>query len=193
MSRTRPWCSDREGSPGCPVSGAIERLGRSRVSWLAIRCDVRNQRRNCRSSSLPSIGSTSVVFSSGGTTSERDVSRTRTVVPGLANGGLPGLTPIPLAVAASDTTTPFAVAPEFGVKFGWRAGDSLHLTAGYSFLYWSQVVRPATLLDRNVNATTIPTAAAFSPINAAPFRPTATLNGESFWVHAVNIRLALAF
>jgi hypothetical protein len=88
-----------------------------------------------------------MAVSLGGTVSERDVSRTRTVVPGLANGGLLGLTPVPLAAAASDTTTPFAVAPEFGVKFGWRAGDSLHLTAGYSFLYWSRVRRAQEQFD----------------------------------------------
>lgn len=85
----------------------------------------------------------------GGTSSERDVTRTRVVVPGLTNGGLLGLTPVTvLNVAANDGQSDFAVAPEAGLKFGWRATDSLHLTAGYSFQYWSRVRRAQEHFDQ---------------------------------------------
>lgn len=84
----------------------------------------------------------------GGTTSERDVTRTRVVVPGLTNGGLLGLTPVTvLSVGARDAESEFAVAPEAGVKVGWRATDSLHVTAGYSFQYWSRVRRAQEQFD----------------------------------------------
>ncbi|QDU22004.1 BBP7 family outer membrane beta-barrel protein [Urbifossiella limnaea] len=84
----------------------------------------------------------------GTTTSERDVTRTRVVVPGLTNGGLAGLTPVTLVnVGARDQQSDFAVAPEFGLKFGWRAADALHLTAGYSFQYWSRVRRAQEHFD----------------------------------------------
>ncbi|HYH67180.1 MAG TPA: BBP7 family outer membrane beta-barrel protein, partial [Urbifossiella sp.] len=84
----------------------------------------------------------------GSTTSERDVTRTRVVVPGLANAGPLGLTPVTLrSVGAQDEGSEFAVAPEAGVKFGWRATDSLHVTAGYSFLYWSRVRRAQEHFD----------------------------------------------
>jgi len=85
----------------------------------------------------------------GSTISERDVTRTRVVVPGLTNAGPLGLTPVTLlSVGAQDDASEFAVAPEAGVKFGWRATDSLHVTAGYSFLYWSRVRRAQEHFDQ---------------------------------------------
>jgi hypothetical protein len=94
-----------------------------------------------------------MAVSLGGTVSERDQSRTRVLFPGATGLGVvaalgPPAAQLPLGtVAASDETTPFAVVPEFGVKLGWRAGNSLHLTAGYSFLYWSRVRRAQDQYD----------------------------------------------
>jgi hypothetical protein len=83
--------------------------------------------------------------------------------------------------------------PEVGLNVGFKIHQRVMLTAGYNFLFWSQVVRPADVIDRSVNATTIPTAAAFGTANGAPFRPLTNVNGESFWVHTLSIRLAVAF
>ena len=78
----------------------------------------------------------------GETVSERDQSHTRVVVPGVAAGGLAGLTPVTLVAAGGeDRTTHFAVAPDVSVKFGWQVVDHLNLTAGYSFVYLSHVRR----------------------------------------------------
>lgn len=95
-----------------------------------------------------------MAVSLGGTSSERDQTRTRVVVPGVAAAGLAGLTPVPLTVlASSDETSRFAVVPEFNVKFGWRATGALHLTAGYSFLYWSRVARAQEQYDLSATPT----------------------------------------
>ena len=71
----------------------------------------------------------------------------------------------------------------------WRRGveDKFH------YRFWSQVVRPADVIDRSVNPTTIPTAASFGTANTSPFRPATNVNGESFWVHSLSLRLAVAF
>jgi len=41
----------------------------------------------------------------------------------------------------------FAVAPEFGVTLGYRISPCTHVTAGYTFLYWSNVSRPEQIID----------------------------------------------
>lgn len=98
----------------------------------------------------------------GGTSSERDQSRTRMSFTG-TNGvtaavGLPAIQ-VPLGTTAfADEASGFAVVPEANVKVGWRAAEYLHLTAGYSFTYWSRVRRApeqydlsGTLADRTTD------------------------------------------
>ena len=45
----------------------------------------------------------------------------------------------------------FAVIPEFGATLGYDLTCRLKLTVGYTFLYWSQLVRPGDQVDTNVN------------------------------------------
>jgi hypothetical protein len=107
----------------------------------------------------------------------------------IASGGVLAL---PSNIGTQNQTL-FGFVPEVGFNFGLKLHNCVQLTAGYTFLYWSQVIRSSDLIDRTVNVTTIPTAQAFSPVNSAPFRPQVNMNGESFWVHSLNIRLAMAF
>ena len=45
------------------------------------------------------------------------------------------------------TATKFAAVPEFGLTLGWLACRNVWVTFGYSFIYWSDVVRPADAFD----------------------------------------------
>jgi hypothetical protein len=45
----------------------------------------------------------------------------------------------------------FSVIPEIGVTAGYQITERLRLTAGYTLLYWSQVVRPGDQIDLRVN------------------------------------------
>ncbi|HEX4608715.1 MAG TPA: BBP7 family outer membrane beta-barrel protein, partial [Urbifossiella sp.] len=86
---------------------------------------------------------------------------------------LAGLIPIPLQVTtASDRTTPFAVVPEFAMKFGWQVVDHINLTAGYSFMYWSRVRRAQDQYDLS---------------------PTPTDRTTDFWAQGVTLGLELRF
>lgn len=107
----------------------------------------------------------------------------------IASGGILALP----SNSGTNNVTLFGIVPEGSINFGLKFHNCVQLTAGYNFLYWSQVIRPSSLIDRTVNVTTIPTAQAFSPINTAPFRPTPNLNGEGFWVHSLSLKLAVAF
>ena len=54
------------------------------------------------------------------------------------------------------TRNRFGVIPEGGVTLGYDVTDWLRLTAGYNFLYWSNVVRPGDQVNLNVNRTLLP-------------------------------------
>lgn len=80
----------------------------------------------------------------GVTVGHADFDRTRattTTVPGL------GAVPAVLRGGAGGTSDLFAVVPEVGLKFGYQAAESVRLTAGYDFLYWSRVRRAQELYD----------------------------------------------
>jgi len=49
------------------------------------------------------------------------------------------------------TQDQFAVVPELGVTLGYDLTCQLRATFGYTFLYWSQVARPASQLDTNAS------------------------------------------
>ena len=47
------------------------------------------------------------------------------------------------------STDKFAVAPEIEVKLGYDLTESIRMTAGYDFLYYSSVLRPTDQIDRS--------------------------------------------
>jgi len=94
------------------------------------------------------------------------------------------------------TQTALSIVPEGGVNVGVKITPHLRLTAGYSFLYWSSVVRPANQIDHNVNLNQTPTASPFvfgQAFGPGPLVPAFRFNDENFWVHSFNVGLDLHF
>src|SRR5262249_13913812 len=50
----------------------------------------------------------------------------------------------------------FAVIPELDVKVGYQFNNHLSVNVGYTFMYWSEVVRPGDQIDHNVNGNRVP-------------------------------------
>jgi len=50
----------------------------------------------------------------------------------------------------------FSVMPELGVTLGYDLTPRLKATFGYTFLYWSQVARPADQIDLDINTSQFP-------------------------------------
>ncbi len=50
----------------------------------------------------------------------------------------------------------FSMIPELGLTMGYNLTQRLKLTAGYTLIYWSNVVRPGDQIDLDVNANLIP-------------------------------------
>lgn len=80
----------------------------------------------------------------------------------------------------------FTVIPELGATLGWQVNRCLRATLGYSFLYWSQVVRPGDQINRDINGDLLPPPA--NPITGA-LRPTFAFNPTDFWAHGLNFGL----
>jgi hypothetical protein len=115
----------------------------------------------------------------GNTRSRVDVSGDTTGQPAGA-GGLFALSTNSGVVERRD----FSTIPELGLTLGYDLNCRLKMTVGYTFLYWSSVMRPADQIDRNINTLRIP-----------PGRNTGVPQPESksvmtdFWAQGINIGL----
>jgi len=86
----------------------------------------------------------------------------------------------------------FSVVPEVGLNLGIQLTSYARATVGYTFLYWTDVVRPGNQIDRVVDRTTVPTLQQFIP-GATGTRP-APLHAQSdFWAQGISFGLELSF
>lgn len=111
-----------------------------------------------------------------------------------------GSTTVPGGVLAVETNsgthsrTVLGIVPEWGMNLGVNLSQNIRVTGGYSFLMWSRVARPGTIIDRAVNPSYVPTDPAFgtAPVPPAPQFRFADNDG-AFWVHTFNAGLELVF
>jgi hypothetical protein len=83
----------------------------------------------------------------------------------------------------------FAVVPEIGINLGYAITRNVRVFAGYTFLYWSNVVRPGDQVDLRVN-TTQPNIGNGLVGQALP---AFTFNQSSFWAQGINFGLELRY
>jgi Putative beta barrel porin-7 (BBP7) len=86
----------------------------------------------------------------------------------------------------------FAVVPEGGLNIGYNITPRIKATVGYTFVYWSRVVRPGAQIDPSVNQTVIPTHQNFG-LNAPDGRPAFNFRETDFWAQGVNFGLEFKF
>lgn len=75
----------------------------------------------------------------------------------------------------------FAVVPEVDLTLGYQVSEHLTATLGYSFIYWSSVVRPGDVIDRTVNLQQAPL--------VGPARPAFTFADSDYFAQGVNFGL----
>ena len=63
---------------------------------------------------------------------------------------------------------------------------------GYSFLYWSDVVRPGDQVVRTVNETQLPTSQNIGPL-VGPAQPAFPFRQTSFWAQGIDFGLSFRF
>jgi len=82
----------------------------------------------------------------------------------------------------------FSVVPELAATVGYQVTERIRLTAGYNFLYWSNVVRPGNQLDLAVNQTLLPPA-----MPAGTLRPAFDFNRTGVWAQGIHVGLEFRF
>ncbi len=110
-------------------------------------------------------------------------------VPTVGNGGF-------LALPTNSghfTRDRFAVVPEVGINVGYQVTQYLRAFVGYSFLYWSNVVRPGDQIDRTVNPTQLPLTVITPPHLIGPARPAPVLRDTDFWAQGINFGVAFQY
>jgi hypothetical protein len=86
----------------------------------------------------------------------------------------------------------FTVVPEAGFTVGYALTKHIHATAGYSFLYATDVLRPGDQIDHSLNITQIP-----PPIGpgmlTGPAHPAFPFHETDFWAQGVNVGLEFQY
>jgi hypothetical protein len=85
----------------------------------------------------------------------------------------------------------FSFVPEWGAKVGYCVTDHLKLTIGYTFLYWTNVVRPGDQIDRNLNINQIPNFTTGPPSQFV--RPVVPFRELSFWAQGLSFGLEYTY
>ena len=90
------------------------------------------------------------------------------------------------------TRDEFSVVPEVGINVGYQVTNHLRAYVGYTFLYWSDVVRPGDQIDRTINLTQVPSTGG-SGVLVGPARPAVLFKTTDFWAQGINLGLEFRF
>jgi hypothetical protein len=81
----------------------------------------------------------------------------------------------------------FVVVPEFQLNLRYCLTRNLEFSVGYTFIYFSDAVRPADQIDLRVDPRQIT-----DPANSTPF-PALEFVGNDFWIQGLNLGLEYKF
>lgn len=83
------------------------------------------------------------------------------------------------------SSSKFAVVPEITLTVGYQVTEHLRAFAGYNFLYWSSVIRPAEQIDRNIDINRIPNFERAGAVNGVFPRP--LFDQNDFWAQGLTL------
>jgi len=78
-----------------------------------------------------------------------------------------------------------SVIPELGITLGYDLTCNLKATVGYTFVYWSSVMRPGDQIDTNINGTQIPPTTRYT----GDAFPQSKAVMTDFWAQGFNVGL----
>jgi hypothetical protein len=87
----------------------------------------------------------------------------------------------------------FTVIPAMELKIGYQITPRVRAFAGYDFMYWNQVVRPGSQMDRNINTTQSTVLGTTGGVLQGPASPTPLFNRTDFWAQGVTFGLEFRF
>ncbi|MFM9066824.1 MAG: BBP7 family outer membrane beta-barrel protein, partial [Planctomycetota bacterium] len=76
---------------------------------------------------------------------------------------------------------------EMGLNLGYQVAPAWRVIVGYTFIYWSRVLRAGQQIDREIDPNQIPPAPNTAVIS--PARPAFQFNWTDFWAQGVTVGL----
>lgn len=86
----------------------------------------------------------------------------------------------------------FSVIPQVGLNVGRQLTNHVRVFVGYTFMYWSSVVRPGDQIDPVVNPTQLPTPSGPGTL-VGPARPAFAFHETSVWIQGVNVGMGITW
>ncbi len=90
------------------------------------------------------------------------------------------------------TSSAFSLVPEFGLNVGLRLG-CVELQVGYTFLYWTNVVRPGAEIDPVINPNQLPASPTYGTPTGGINRPAVLFRNDDFWAQGFNFTVKISF
>jgi hypothetical protein len=87
----------------------------------------------------------------------------------------------------------FSWVPEVGLDIGYQVTPNVRVFAGYTFFYWSSVLRPGEQIDTTVDVTLVPFLAPPGTIPTGQARPAVLLRASDFWAQGINAGIEFDF
>jgi hypothetical protein len=83
-----------------------------------------------------------------------------------------------------------SLVPEVGLKVGYQVTPGVRVNLGYTFLYWSEVVRAGQQIDTVINPNLLP-----PPVipTTGPLRPAPLFESSNIWVQGISLGVELRF
>jgi len=130
----------------------------------------------------------------GDTVENLHINGTTTLNP--ANGSAFAVVPGGLFAQASNigrhSQSEFSAIPELNLNVGYRFTPNVKVFVGYSFLYWSNVIRPGDQIDPRIDPRQVPTSPSF--INGSnAILPGTTFHRTDFWAQGLNLGVSVNF
>jgi len=91
------------------------------------------------------------------------------------------------------TRSVFSVVPEITFNAAFDLFSWLRFSAGYTLLYWSNVVRPGDQIDLLVNQQKIPSGIGFDGTFSGNNYPRVLFNQSDYWAHGLNFSAELRY
>ena len=87
--------------------------------------------------------------------------------------------------------SPFAIVPELDLNLAFAITPHLTARIGYTFIYWSNVLRPGDQVNSTVSPQLIPSDPSYG--QAGPNQPQYQASTTSYWAQGLNVGLDFHF
>ncbi|MCS6866580.1 MAG: BBP7 family outer membrane beta-barrel protein [Gemmataceae bacterium] len=90
-----------------------------------------------------------------------------------------------------DTNTDFSLIAETGIELGIQATKSLSLRVGYNLLFWSDVLRPGTVISDVTTLSQVPIDPSFAAHRIPNARPVTVFRASDFLAHGLVLGMVV--